>query len=312
MNITHPFFHAGWIEYNERRWGLTSEKVIYSNSPDGIPRLESVLFLDRKGRVVMPPLQAHQALLFCATETDKPYRITRQWQDVSALFAKDLRKRGLPHGLILPSEALDVREFQWQGYETTLRFTFHIPLPFQKENVDYQVRKQINKAERAGVIYRRAEMKDIPQVVAVLNDTEERQKFTFGLDESSICSASEIMGADFFRIYTAIAGGRISSVRLILGAPDIIAVDWVAATERASLKTGITQGLLNYVLCDLTRLGATAFDFAGANLPAVSMSKLCWGGELLPYPVVRLPGLRSLLSSGLKSLPWLFHWKKKH
>ncbi|MEN6560331.1 MAG: GNAT family N-acetyltransferase [Acidobacteriota bacterium] len=311
MNIPHPFFHDGWIEYNKRRWGFEAERVVYSPSTSGTPRLESVLYLDKRGRVSLPPLQAHQALLFSATETDKPFRVTRQWQEVSALFAKDLRKRGLPYGLILPPEALDVREFQWLGYETTLRFTFHIPLPFQRENVDHQVRKQINKAERAGVIYGRAGKGEARQIVDVLDDTEERQKFSFSLDETAIRLALDLMGADLLRVYTATTRGRISSFRFVLAAPGLRAVDWVAATERESLKEGATQGLINFVLEDLSHIGATAFDFAGANLPAVSMSKLCWGGDLRAYPMIRLPGWRSLLSYGRRNLPWLMPWRRQ-
>lgn len=285
----------GWLEFNRHKWGVDPIRLRLSASGHELPAIETVFYVNRKSQIVMPPINAYLPVVFHSTPTDKRVRRYRQWLEVSGLLAEEFKKRGIAGGVSLPPEVGDVRSWLWQGFLAEVRYTFHIPLPLNLEDVDHQVRKCLKKAGNGGYICAMAAEVDWPEVIAVLRDTEERQKFEYRLTEQDLAYLKSALGSEFFRVYVCRGpSGEMASVRAVLHSPGGTSIDWVAGTHRNHLPSGATQLLIRYVLDDLHKCGAAAFDFAGANLPTVSASKASLGGELVPYYVVRPPNLRAL------------------
>lgn len=247
----------------------------------------------------MPPLNAYLPVAFHPTPTEKGVRQHRQWLHVSRLLADELKKRGLGRSVSLPPEVEDVRSWQWRGFLAEVRYTLLVPLPLNMEDVDHQVRKNLSKAVRAGYVCATASENDWPEFIAVLHETETRQKFKYHLTQKDLAYLRDALDSEHFRAYTCRGpSGEIASVRAVLHSPACTSTDWVAGTRGAHLSAGATQLLIQYVLDDLRESGATAFDFAGANIPTVSAAKANWGGMLVPYYVLRPPNLRALALLG--------------
>ncbi|MBC7294535.1 MAG: GNAT family N-acetyltransferase, partial [Thermoleophilia bacterium] len=268
-----------------------------------LPAVEAVLYLDKKGRIVQPPLNPYSPVAFYPTATDKVPRLYRQWAVTSGLLAEEFARRGVKGAVALPPEVTDVRQWQWRGFVGEVRYTFYLDLPHEIEAVDHSERNKVNKAGRGGFSCEIAPKDAYTEVVACLAETEARQGFSHRLSTKDLEVALDLLGADIFRVYVCRDGSsEVACARIVISAPGLRAVDWVAGTKTRFLRSGCTQFLIWYVLNDLAHQGAAGFDFAGANLPTVSAAKADWGGTLAPYYAVRPLNLRTLGGWLLKAL----------
>jgi len=295
IDYKSPLMLEGWLEFNRYKWGVKPLRVRLSEEGKELPAIEAVLYLNRRGRIVQPPLNPYLPIAFHPTPTDKITRLYRQWQSMSKLLAEEFVKRGVKGSIAFPPEVVDVRQWQWSGFLAETRFTFYIDLPFDEKICDYSERKQINKALKRDFICEIATKDTFPEVIGCLVETEKRQVFRYRLNVKDLETALHLVGEETFRVYvTRSSAGEVACARIVLSSSGSRGIDWVAGTKTKFLNSGATQLLISYVLSDLTRQGATGFDFGGANLPTVSAAKAVWGGKLVPYYVVRPLNLRTL------------------
>lgn len=298
-----PLSLDGWLEFNRYKWGVKPLKLRLTEEGKELPAIEAVLYLDKRGRIVQPPLNPYLPVVFYPTPTDKVTRLYRQWMNTSKLLAGEFMKRGVKGSVAFPPELIDIRQWQWHGYLGEVRYTFYFDLPYDLELADYSQRKQINKATRTGFICETATKDILPEVISCLNETEARQNFTYRLSVKDLELALDFLGEEIFRIYVCRSNfGEVVSVRIVINSPGMRAIDWVAGTKISYLRSGCTQHLFQNVLADLSIKGATGFDHVGANLPTVSAAKAEWGGRLVPYYVVRPLNLRTMGVLALKML----------
>lgn len=291
----NPLILDGWLEFNRYKWGVEPLKLRLSEEGKELPSIEAVLYLDKKGRIIQPPLNPYLPIVFYSTATDKVPRLYRQWVTVSKLLAEEFMRRGVKGSVAFPPEVPDIRQWQWSGFLGEVRYTFYIELPYDLNLADYSERKQVNKAERAGFTCEIATKGTFGEVIACLRDTEVRQGFNYKLTTKDLEMALEFLGEEAFRIYVCRAPtGEIASARIVLSFPGLRAIDWVAGTRTKFLPSGATQLLIWDALEDLAKHGAIGFDFAGANLPTVSQAKADWGGKLVPYYAIRPLNLRTI------------------
>jgi hypothetical protein len=276
------------------------------NDKESLPAIEAVLYLDKKGRIVQPPLNPYLPVIFYPTPTDKKTRLYRQWINLSKLLVDEFIKRGVRGAIAFPPEVVDIRQWQWQGFVGEVRYTFYIELPYNIEIADYSERKQIKKAERNGFTCEVATKQTLFEVIECLAETEARQNFSYRLTIRDLEIALELLGEDTFRVYLCRASsGAVASARIVISAPGMRSIDWVAGTKHKFLNSGATQYLIWCILNDISQQGAIGFDFCGANLPTVSAAKADWGGTLTPYYVVRPFNLRTVGSWLLKKFAQL-------
>lgn len=293
-----------WVECAST--GLRAERVSFAAKGSDLPRLDGVIFLDKRGRVRQPPLMPYLPFTFTPTPTDRTARIYRQWISVAALLAKDITRRGIVKFIALPPSILDARPFQWAGLNVEIRYTFASALPVDKSQFDSSVRKNIRRAADAGYFVERTHEWDA--VMACLRDTESAKGFSHGLDASSLASSSRHMGDETFRGYVVRnSAGAVASGGVRLHLPGGTAIDWVQGTLRGYLSDGVNQLMYAHVLDDLTAHGASGFDFGGANIAAVAAAKATWGMPLVPYLRVSGYDLRHAYRTARSIKRWTFH-----
>ena len=67
-----PLALDGWLSWNREVWGLQPQRVAYSPKGKDIPRLEGVIYLNRKGQVQMPPRNPYLPFRLITTNTKLP------------------------------------------------------------------------------------------------------------------------------------------------------------------------------------------------------------------------------------------------
>ncbi|QDU81312.1 hypothetical protein Pla110_30530 [Polystyrenella longa] len=272
---------AGWREFNERLWNITSEELTYTPRGENGPSLEVIAYKDKSGRFVLPSMHPNWHMQFQHTNTTSSARIYRQWDELSKLMVDDMVATGTHGRIAFPAEITDVRNWLWTGFRSHPLYTIMITFPYSVEDAESTTRRRYKKSVNAGFQVQPA--KDTADVIPCLMGTEKRKKFDHCLTAESLQMGLDLMGPDKFRLYVAYApDGEPASARLVIMEEGGICYDIAAGTQEKYLTVGATQHTIGHVLMDVQQAGATAFNFSCANIESVSPAKLCWGGQLVP------------------------------
>lgn len=285
-----------WGEFNRRKWGCRVEHVRLQ-AERSEARGEFLFFFNAGERFMLPPQNPYHPSLFLATPSQKPFRINKQWHEIAGLLMDRLQQIRGPAVVHLPPELDDVRPFLWRGLKAEVKYTYCVNVPYSLDLASKAIRNKIRKAEAAG--YRTEKSVNMSHAYECLVETEKRQGFSHQLSAADLELARDLMGDHAFRCYICYSkDGEPVSVNISLLLQPASAIGWIAGTKTAHLSNGVVQQVQLYEFEDLAAAGVQRFDFAGANLSSVSEAKAEWGGELLPYHVIRKPGLKDVLRAG--------------
>jgi hypothetical protein len=290
-----PLALPGLLEFNHRKWGLQPLKVRCTEEGKDLPALEAVLYLDKRGRVCLPPRIPYLPMVFLPTPTPSIPRLSRQWLSVSKQMASEFRRRGLSGTVAFPPEIVDLREWQWQHFTVGVRYTYYVDFPYQIEQAHGDVRRRVTRASRDGYFCRRASALD--DVYQCLKGTDERKgishRLELTLDDLEL--ARELLGDDHLRTYVCYApNGEAASAEVVLHQPGHRSMAWTAGSNTKYLRSGAPQLINKFSTKDLESAGAAGCDWVGANIPSVANAKSNWGIRLVPYYTVEAPNLRAL------------------
>jgi len=298
--VASPLALEGWLEFNRIKWGVQPRRINLSAKGSGLPSIDAIFFLDKRGKICLPPRNPYMALFFKSTPTNAPYRLYRQWLDIADSLVKEMRNRGLASTLALPPWITDVRPWQWAGFKTGLKYTLYIKFPYDIKQARKSIQKDISKAINAGFTCEKTT--DINNVFSCLLETEARQGFNHQLTLKDLELARELLGNEHFRIYVCFApNGEPASAYIWLHLRGTWAVGWVGGSKTAYLSSGVTQFLTKFIMEDLYASGAAGIDWAGANIPGVAAAKANWGSSLAPYYTIEAYGLKQMAK-------WLRDW----
>ncbi len=289
------FLHQ-WAEFNRLKWNC--EAVVFScQEPGSEAYCESVFFLNKQGRLYLPPLNPYHPTVFQATPTSKPYRVNKQWHVFADKLADEMLKVAGSANFILPPHIQDVRPFIWRNFKIDVKYTYYLKLPYSKEALTTAIRGKLKKAAAAG--YRAECTTNLTDVHECLIGTENRKGFSHQLTIQDLELARSLFGDERFRSFVCYAkdGEPVSSSISILQGNGH-AIGWLAGSKSEHLSYGVSQLLLSYELQDLHASGVQTFDLCGANIRSVSESKAAWQGELIPYYGIRVPSYKELFKSG--------------
>ncbi|GGH32132.1 GNAT family N-acetyltransferase [Paenibacillus segetis] len=287
---------ARWAEFNRQKWQCTVMNTQFQ-TPQSEAYGECLFFLNKRNNFFLPPQNPYHPIMFHTSSTTKPYRINKQWHIVAnQMIDKLLKVRGSVI-LNLPPDISDIRPFTWRGFRADVKYTYCVDLPYSLEQASKAIRNKIRKAEAAG--YRSIRSDNMEHVYQCLIETEKRQGFSHQLSVQDLILARDLMGEDAFRCYICYSKDNepvSANISLILNQSQ--AIGWIAGSKSAHLSGGVVQHLQAYEFKDLESIGITRFDFTGANIASISESKSDWGGTLVPYYVIKKPGLKEVLRAG--------------
>lgn len=288
-----PLFVEGWVAYNERQWDLQS-LVLDFHPPDAeLPSLRALLYIDQKGRIVLPPRVPYIPIDFHSTPSDRLPHISRQWLEMSDQMAAKMQEHGAYNTLQLSPEAKDIRSWYWHGFQSTVRYTFYLDFPIDESRIDPATRRHWRKAIREG--YYCQPPKRMEHVLECLKETEERKGYSHHLSLQELQLIQEQVGETHYRILVCYAAdGNPVSTTIFLTQQGTRALLLMLGTKTEHLSKGVTQLIQKVGFEDLQAIGATGVDLIGANLPGVSASKEVWGPTLLPYYTLESMNFRQL------------------
>lgn len=299
-DLPSPLFDDGWLEFNKAHWGVQPHRI--SLTPGGGKEtwsLEGVFYTNRRGMVVLPPLNPYLPIHF-STPATRAGAKGRRWRDAAGQLATLWRDRGLGGTIALSPGYLDVRPWMWQGFVAHPRYTYHIALPLDEGKLELDVRNKVRKARRRGYVC--DVTRDFKAAAECLSAPEARKGFSYRIESTGLDLMQACLGERaFFCMGCFSPAGELVGVRVIVFRTEGIALDLMAGVRTEALRDGANALLVLESLRRLNALGVRQFDFAGANLPPVAASKEAWGGELRTYFALNQRDLRYLVreASGL-------------
>lgn len=289
---TDPLFHPGWIRFNERQWSLEAESVVLNPEKGDGWRLETVLYRNRKGRLVTPPRNPHLPIDFRCS-SDRPASFNRRKRLALTRLAERLRQIGFGGSLSLSTVADDIRPFEWAQMAARPRYTYHLDIAGHEERIDPSARKKARKCHRLG--YRCEITEDYAAVAGCLAGPEARKGFDYRLEATELESLAELMGPEHFVCFLARnAAGEPMGTRVCLYVPGGHALAWSAGMKTEAMKDGVNNLVAEAALAHFAEKGCTVFDFIGANIPPVAEMKEAWGGRLVCHYAISQRGFRQL------------------
>ncbi len=285
LRYNSAYFLDEWIQYNEETWHMKGERVCYCEEGKEVPRLECVLYLDHKGRVVLPPNNTYLPVRFVSTNTTKKCQLYTQWTNLSKMLAEDIKKRGWKGAIVFPPGMIDGRAFQWMGINISMNYTFVGELPVNESELDTSVRKNIRKAIRMGYTVERT--RDWEKIIDCLEKTEYAKGFSNLMTQNYLRKCDELLSEKYLFAHIAYSSEHETvAAQVKLAMPEGICIDWLAGTDREHIRNGVNQLLYMRSLQDIAATGTLLFDNCGANIESVAKAKSTWGYTLVPYVMI--------------------------
>ena len=284
-----PLELPGWVEFNEWRTGLAVRR--FTSGTTGGIEARAVMYLDRRGRIRLPPNNPYMPVVFHSARR-RPSGRTEEWHRAVAPLVDEMKRRGLANRIVLPPDVEDVRPWRWRGFLVDVGYTYCLDLPLDPAFVDRGQRQGCDRAVRSGMVVDR--LTDASIVMDCLRDTQERKGFTLGLCPGDLQAAQDLLGTDNLRMYACFdpAGVACSAV-VVIHAPGARAVGWLAGTRSQALPSGSGHLVWHHVFEDLAVVGAPGIDLCGANIVSTGTFKARWGARLVPSYDVRTYSLRA-------------------
>jgi hypothetical protein len=151
--------------------------LVFQDEGKPYPKLECVIYRDKRNRIINPPVQIYLGLSYSSTPTDDYIKLSRQWQQILEQFALFfLKEKSI--WLNLPPNVNDVRGLRWKDFVILVDYTYKLNLPIDFSFCDHAVRKNIAKAQRYGYFCTRLGKEHINDMYRILSNTEKRQNFS--------------------------------------------------------------------------------------------------------------------------------------
>lgn len=291
--VRGPLMLDGWLEFNRIKYGLQPKLYRYTQGSNHEAILEAVLYLDKAGRIRHPWRNPYLPVAFVPTQTSQSHKVRYQWVELANLLVTEMQERGIANTVNLSPEVFDVRPWQWAHFQTGVKYTCTIDLPYQVEIASQDARRRIRQCPVDG--FRVERTTDTAEAAECLMASEKRQGYKLDVSEKELELARSLMGDDAFRIYAAYAAdGTMASASVVLHRAGAQAVGWVAGTRKEYLSAGVTQYIDYVTMLELHEDGATSLDLAGANIRSVAIPKFRLGATLVPYYSIESYSLKRL------------------
>jgi len=201
-----------------------------------------------------------------------------------AAIEEALRRRFALAWMVHHPAAPDLRPYVWSGWEMIPRYTFLLrsaPAEKMRGALKHSLRKQIKKAERAGL--RARPLEDLSGVAGLYAASYRRHGEPPPVSPEAIARwFARLSGEGAARAWAAEGEDGAPHAFLIAILDGDRAYHWVAGSDTDRIKEGGMPFLLWKTTEELAGV-VSSIDMMGANTPTIAGFKTGFGGELVPY-----------------------------
>lgn len=292
LEITDPFHTVGWFKsIGSSKLGELKFLILYDDNT--IASIFPLFYRRFFGFKILlrPPATPYFGPIYKKPATTKLSRVTHRRQEYTKALSRYVGRRFYGGEIFLSPEFYDLREFTWNGWDSSVRFTIINRI----DDVDYlwkELKSKVrNKIRGVNNNEYRVEISDeIEPLMEMMAKTYEWQNKSDPLNEEFYTGLREnIIKRDAGKIYYLVHPDEgVLSARVVL-IYEYRAYDLLAGSDR-------TEGVFNYdlnvyfiwkIFEDLSET-VKYFDFTGANMRSIAHFKSNFEGELTPFFQVSL------------------------
>lgn len=198
--------------------------------------------------------------------------------------------------LPLPIGSAAGRIAEARGWERIPQQTIRIPL----DDIDatwrgysQSLRRKIRRADDAGL---HCEVSDDLSIILAMHEesyARHGMKPPVATDRLAVWLAALHAEGMITQYVARDADQRARAARVVICDGPVV-YDWMAGLGAGAAHTAASHWLVHDIMRRHAARGCTVFDFMGANTPGVSDFKFLFGGEVVPYDVVRFRRSRAV------------------
>ncbi len=228
----------------------------------------------------------YQGPLFKDTESSKNSTIRSQYNKRCNALIAYIQKHYHLIDIPLSPAISDVRPFQWQGFNTSVAYTYRFQIR-EYEQLEQQfsqdLRRKLKQIESKNVRFEKSE--DCDTLAGFVVESYRQHGMKPPVPEESIRTLiREALALKIGLLYYQYGGDRVvAGIFVLHDASCVYAVfSGIAPGERENVNGELIHA---HVMRDPQHRGKI-FDFLGANTQDLEQFKRSFGGELVPYPQV--------------------------
>lgn len=285
--IRTPFSDLGYIEDLAQISGRSVHAVFVSD-PDDVAG--ALVFSNKIG-----PLEKVSAIGFTPFSGIAARRLPTAaeihgHESWDRALAEALGERFSRVDLLLPPDIIDVRAFQWLGWQASPLYTFQLSLQASDHGLSSWSESTRRLFARSRARFRLMESPDYAAaIVDLCLDSYERQNRAAPLDRSAltrlVIKQVERNTARCFVLFEE--SNDVPSAGVVVLSDRVTAYYWVSGSKPGAGMTVMIGELMERLSAE----GLATFDFVGANTPSIAEFKRRFNPKLVPYFMVR--GIRS-------------------
>lgn len=276
--------------YSETIWGEVSKKLepaidyMILTVKKGNEIVGGILIFLRKNRVLIPLFTPYESVVYRRIDGEN-HDIISERRRINEALADYLTTKFFFVTIKQNPEYIDIRDFQFRGFSTTIRYTYFTDLSsYNLDVVNRKNRREIVKVDEKNIFFELVPAQNISyEILAPFFETMDMK--VFEMDEGlkrHIMEALDILKERAI-VYVLKDKEKILSVRVELVDNEEKIEDWIAGTTLEGREKRITTYFVHRILEDLKSRGYKRFDWNGANTPGVTDFKNSFNGQLKPY-----------------------------
>jgi len=234
--------------------------------------------------IAAPQFHPHCGLFIIPLEGSSSTILGRKKKIISAISSY-LSSRPEPITSIpFPPEVSDMQPFIWDGFRTSIKYTYRLDLKVHKDLLDAysaKTRNSIKKAMKLGVNVNPASNGEA--VLQMLNSNAEEQGF--GYDQAALLKFIACGLSDQGLVFSAFSdSGTVATAVTV--ADERVAYYLFGGIDRKANVQGALGFVLHELISAYQKRGLQTFDFEGSMIPAVENFFRSFGGQQVPYYVI--------------------------
>lgn len=183
-----------------------------------------------------------------------------------------------------PPKVTDMQPFIWDGFRSSVRYTYQLNLKKQLNLMDVyssKTRNSINKARKSGVTINLTPPNS--EVIEMLTSNAKEQGFMY--QQKALAELVEQASSGKGLIFSAILEEQTVATAVTI-ADDNVAYYLFGGVDRKRNVQGALGFVLHELMCAHQKVERSTFDFEGSMIPAVENFFRGFGGEQVPYYMI--------------------------